>query len=182
MDKKNNIFIDSFNELKKLNTLTICAMLIAISIILGYFTINIGGIAKVGFSAIPATLAAYLFGPVVGAVYGATADVVKYLIKPDGTFYIFFTINAVIAGFIRGSILYKKELNIIRIIIAELIITILCNLILNTYFISLLQGKAFIALLPIRILKNTISLPSNVLVFYIVAKIVNPIKANILKR
>ena len=87
MEQKDNIFISSYNELKKVRTLTTCAMLISLSVILGYFTVNIGGIAKVGFSSIPATLAAFLFGPVVGGTFGAIADVTKYLIKPDGVFF-----------------------------------------------------------------------------------------------
>lgn len=101
MEQKDNVFISSYKELKKIRILTTCAMLISLSIILGYFTINIGGIAKVGFSSIPATLAAFLFGP-------AVADITKYLIKPDGAFFIGFTLNAILTGFIRGSILYKK--------------------------------------------------------------------------
>lgn len=180
MDKKNNIFLSSLEEFKDLRTLTLNAMLIAISVILGYFSINIGGIAKVGFSSIPAMFSAYLFGPLVGATFGAVADVVKYLIKPDGVFFIGFTLNAVLTGIIRGSILYKKDISLVRIIISELIITILCNLLINTYLISILQGKAFIALLPIRIVKNMLSLPTNVIVFYILSKAFLPLK-NILK-
>ena len=174
MEQKDNVFISSYKELKKIRTLTTCAMLISLSIILGYFTINIGGIAKVGFSSIPATLAAFLFGP-------AVADITKYLIKPDGAFFIGFTLNAILTGFIRGSILYKKELNIWRVIVSELIVTILCNLLINTYLISVLQGKAFIGMLPVRLIKNLISLPVNVVVFYILVKAFLPLKAMIYK-
>lgn len=181
MKQKGNIFISSYNELRKVRTLTTCAMLISLSIILGYFTINIGGIAKVGFSSIPATLAAFLFGPVVAGTFGAIADVAKYLIKPDGAFFIGFTLNAVLTGFIRGSILYKKEISIWRVIVSELIVTILCNLLINTYLISVLQGKAFIGMLPIRIVKNLISFPVNVAVFYVLAKAFLPLKAMIYK-
>lgn len=177
MEQKDNVFISSYKELKKIRTLTTCAMLISLSIILGYFTINIGGIAKVGFSSIPATLAAFLFGPVVAGVFGAVADVTKYLIKPDGVFFIGFTLNAILTGFIRGSILYKKDINIWRVIVSELIVTILCNLIINTYLISILQGKAFIGMLTVRVVKNLISLPVNVVVFYVLAKAFLPWKA-----
>lgn len=176
MDNKRNIFLSSLDELKDIRTVTVNAMLIAISVILGYFTINIAGVAKIGFGSIPAMFSAYFFGPVVGASFGAVSDVVKYLVKPDGVFFIGFTLNAILTGFIRGSILYKKEVSLTRIIISELIITLLCNLIINTYLISVLQGKAFIALLPLRITKNMISLPINVLSFYILSRAFLPIK------
>ena len=175
MDNKRNIFLSSLDEFKDIRTVTVNAMLIAISVILGYFTINIAGVAKIGFGSIPAMFSAYFFGPVVGASFGAVSDVVKYLVKPDGVFFIGFTLNAILTGFIRGSILYKKEASLTRIIISELI-TLLCNLIINTYLISVLQGKVFIALLPLRITKNMISLPINVLSFYILSRAFLPIK------
>ena len=181
MEQKNNIFTSSCNELKKVRTVTTCAMLISASIVLGYYTINIGGIAKVGFSSSPATLAAFLFGPVVAGAFGAVADVVKYIMKPDGAFFIGFTLNAILTGFIRGSILYKKKLDIRRVIISELIVTILCNLIINTYFISILQGKSYMLILPVRVTKNLISLPVNVIVFYTLAKTFLPLKELVYK-
>ena len=73
--------------------------------------------------------------------------------------------------------MYKKDLSIWRVIVSELIVTILCNLIINTYFISVLQGKAFIEMLPVRLVKNLISLPVNVAVLYVFAKAFLPWKA-----
>ena len=84
-------------------------------------------------------------------------------------------------GFIRGSILYKKKLDIRRVIISELIVTILCNLIINTYFISILQGKSYMLILPVRVTKNLISLPVNVIVFYTLAKTFLPLKELVYK-
>ena len=49
MDNKRNIFLSSLDEFKDIRTVTVNAMLIAISVILGYFTINIAGVAKIGF-------------------------------------------------------------------------------------------------------------------------------------
>ena len=51
----------------------------------------------------------------------------------------------------------------------------------NTYLISVLQGKAFIGMLPVRLIKNLISLPVNVVVFYTLAKAFLPLKAMIYK-
>ena len=77
--------------------------------------------------------------------------------------------------------MYKKDLSIWRVIVSELIVTILCNLIINTYFISVLQGKAFIGMLPVRLVKNLISFTVNVAVFYGLAKAFLPWKAIVYK-
>ena len=105
------IFLFSYRELKKVRTITTVAMFVALSIILGAFTVPIGNFLKIGFSSLTTVSVGYLFGPIVGSVFGAVTDIVKYAIKPTGPFFPGFTLNAIIAGFIYGSILYKKPLN-----------------------------------------------------------------------
>lgn len=166
-----NIFVSSAKELKKLKVLTLCAMLLATSIVLGYFTIPIGNVAKVGFSNIPAVIVAYLFGPITASFFGAASDVVKFMLKPDGQFVIWFTLNAMLAGVIRGVILYKKDVNIFRILICELFVIVLCNWIINTYLIHMMYGKSIIALLPVRITKDLVTYPIRVIVIYLLMKI-----------
>ncbi|EHO52822.1 hypothetical protein HMPREF9099_01202 [Lachnospiraceae bacterium oral taxon 082 str. F0431] len=104
-----DIFLFSYRELKKVRTITTVAMFVALSIILGAFTVPIGNFLKIGFSSLTTVSVGYLFGPIVGSVFGAITDVVKYAIKPTGPFFPGFTLNAIIAGFIYGSILYKKQ-------------------------------------------------------------------------
>lgn len=66
--------------------------------------------------------------------------------------------------------LYKKPLTIKRVILANLLVTVLVNLGLNTYWLTILYGDGFFALLPARILKQIIMLPIEVVLFYTVAK------------
>ena len=60
----------SFQELKHVKTLTTAAMLMAVSVVLGYFTIEAGPYLKIGFGGVVNQFVYYLFGPVAGAVYG----------------------------------------------------------------------------------------------------------------
>ncbi len=50
----------------------------------------------------------------------------------------------------------------------------MCNLALNTVWIHMLYGKAFMALLPGRALKNLLQYPVDVLLLYPVMKKVIP--------
>lgn len=53
----------SFQELKHVKTLTTAAMLMAVSVVLGYFTIEAGPYLKIGFGGVVNQFVYYLFGP-----------------------------------------------------------------------------------------------------------------------
>ena len=109
-EKKQNIFVSSSQELKKVPALAACAMFAALAMILNSVaSISIGPYIKIGFSAIPNQLVDYLFGPVTGSLFAGVLDIVKYVLKPDGAFFFGFTFNAMLAAFIYGCFYYKKK-------------------------------------------------------------------------
>ena len=165
------LFTDSLHELKSLKSMVMAAMLLAIAVVLGFFTLQLTEFIKVGFAYIANEFAGMMFGPVVGSLIGALADVLKYMVNPTGPFCPGFTISGFFGGLIYGIVLYKKPLSIKRIIIANTLVTVLVNLLLNTYWLTLLYGKAYMALLPARIVKQLIMLPIEVVLFYAVARI-----------
>ena len=104
MKKLATLFTDSWNEFHQVRTITTAAMFGAISVVLGYFTIAIGDYIKIGFSTICNQFVYYLFGPVVGGLFGGALDVLKFLIKPTGAFFPGFTLNAMLGGVLLGII------------------------------------------------------------------------------
>lgn len=48
--------------------MAVAAMLIAIGVILGFFSVQLTEFIRIGFSGIPNELASMLFGPVVGGI------------------------------------------------------------------------------------------------------------------
>ena len=71
---------------------------------------------------------------------------------------------------IYGCFYYKKNLTLGRVLVAKGIVVIVVNLFLNTLWLSMLGGKAFMAILPPRLLKNIIMWPIDSLVFFALAK------------
>ena len=71
------LFTDSYRELKSVRTITTMAMLAAIAIILGMFSIEYGNFIRIGFSSIPNGIIAYLFGPTVGGIFSGTLDILS---------------------------------------------------------------------------------------------------------
>lgn len=170
MTKLATLFTDSYREFGKIRTITVAAMFGAISVVLGYFTIEVGSFLKIGFSTISNQFVYYLFGPVVGSVFGGALDILKYLIKPTGAFFPGFTLGAMVGGVIYGSFLYRRPISLRRVFAAELTAAIVCNMLLGTLWLSILYGKGFMALLPMRVVKNLIQWPVNSILFYSIGK------------
>ena len=169
MKKLATLFTDSYRELFRVRTITLCAMFGALSIVLGYFTIRVGDYFNLGFAGLANELVHFIFGPVVGGVFGGVMDILKYIINPSGAFFFGFTFNAILAGVIYGAFWYKRPLSFARVMAARLVVIVVCNLLLNTLWLSMLSGKGFLVLLGPRVLKNLIMWPVDSLVLVMVA-------------
>ena len=70
-------FRDSFHELKDVKALATTAMLLAIAVVLGFYTLQVTDFIKIGFAFIADEMTGMMFGPVVGGLMGAAADIVN---------------------------------------------------------------------------------------------------------
>ena len=170
MQKAAMLWRSSYQELKHVRNITTAAMFMAVSVVLGYFTIEAGPYLKIGFGPIVNQFVYYLFGPVFGACYGGVLDLVKYVVKPTGTFFFGFTFDAMLGGVLYGSVLYKQPLSFKRALAANFLVALICNVFFNTLWLSMMSGKGILALLPMRLLKNLIKWPVDASLFYLIAK------------
>ena len=168
-----DLYRASFAELKKVKSVTLTAMLMALSVILGYFTIEAGPYLKIGFSSLVNQFVCFLFGPVVGTVYNGLLDILKYMVKPTGPFFPGFTLTAMLGGVIHGYILYRRRPTLARVFAAQLLVKVLLNCGLNTLWLQMLYGQGFMAILPGRIVSNAVMLPVDTLLYYIILQAVD---------
>ena len=166
MKKMKELFLSSSKEMKNLKCITLLSMLGAVSIILGYLTFMPSQTIKVTFNFLPNEFVYYLFGPVTGAFFGAAMDILTYILRPTGPFFYGFTISAILNGLLYGMILYKRPVSFKRILAANVIQMFTINLLLNTYWLSMLYGNAFMILLPARAVKAAIMLPVESVMLY----------------
>ena len=172
MKKMRQLFADSLGELQDVRKLSVMAMMLALAVVLGFYaTVQVGDFLKIGFAFIPNELTGMLFGPAAGGLLAALADIVKYLVKPVGAFFPGFTVSALLGGVIYGAVLYKRPLSLKRVIVANALVTVFVNLLLNTYWLTVLYCNAFGALLPARMLKEAILLPIDILLYYTIARV-----------
>lgn len=168
MKKFKELYLSSVRELASPRNLALCGVMGALALVLGIVaSIQIGPYIKIGFSGLPNRIVECLFGPVIGCIFGGAMDILKFIAKPDGPFFFGFTFDAMLAGILYGSILYKKPVTIPRVFIAELSAKVIVNCGFNTLWISILYGKGFLVLLPMRLLKNAIMLPIDTAITFV---------------
>lgn len=166
----------SCSELKSIHALTLCGILLALRVVLGFLEINIGDSYRITFSAIPVGLTGYMFGAVPGAIVGACGDIITLIIKPTGGINFGILLAKALYGFILGLILYKKPANLVRTIIACTIAVIICNLAITTASLCIAYGYPFGAIFPVRLVTNAITLPIDISLIFVFQKLANKIK------
>ena len=162
---------------KKTDTrlLTSLALLTALEIVLSRFlSINTWNL-RIGFSFVPIAMAAMLFGPLPAGTVAAVADMIGAILFPTGPFFPGFTITAFLTGLVLGFFLREKQTPP-RVAGAVLINQLVLGLLLNTFWISLLYGSAFVPLLFTRIGQCAILIPVQFVVILVLRRAMTGIR------
>lgn len=164
--------------MSKNKKIILTSTLLATLIILSRFLSIKTPILKISFAFIPTMLCAIWLGAKWTVLLNVLADIIGATLFPTGPFFIGYTISTAISGLIYGLLLYKKEENsytdkqfLIRLIIAVVLVTSISNIGLNTLWISITTGKAFIVLLGTRIVKELIMIPIRIVVILFIEEI-----------
>lgn len=167
---------ESALELKQTKSLTALGLLVAMNIVVGTLFIEIGPNLRIGFAFLVVGICALYYGPIATGCVGIIADILKYLIRPSGVFFLGFTLNEFLSGFIVGIILYKKPVTIKKVFLARLLVVIIVNIVLTPIWLSVLYGKGFIFYVSTRIFKNMILLPIETVILYYLLKATERVK------
>lgn len=170
-------FTDSAKELTQTRNMVLCGLMGALAIVLSYTTsIYITPNIRIGFSNLPNISVDYLMGPVVGLIFGGAMDIIKYFVKPNGgSFFPGYTLTAMVSGLIYGILLYKKPIKLWRVLLSEVLVKLICNCGLNTLWLTITGGEAFMVLLPARFIKNLVFIPIDALTALFVITLVRQV-------
>ena len=161
--------------MSKNKKIVLTAVLLAMEIVLSRFLSIKTPLMKISFAFVPTCICAIWLGAKWTVLLNVLGDLIGATLFPTGAYFVGYTISTAIAGLIYGLILYKDEKKIytnkqflIRIIISVILVTCISNIGLNTLWISITTGKAFIILLGTRIIKEIIMIPIQIIcIFYI---------------
>ncbi|MBB5182484.1 folate family ECF transporter S component [Catenisphaera adipataccumulans] len=158
------------SKLKDVKVLSGAAMLVAVGILLGFFKIPLTQLIEIRFGSLPIAIAGAFYGTGIGALVGALTDIGAFLVKPTGPYFPGFTISGLVSGFIFGKFFYGKEITVQRIVLAEIVHTLIVGIGLNSIWLSMLYGNAFMVVLAARLLKEIVMIPVNSLIVMVVLK------------
>ena len=147
-------------------------MLLALSVILGFFKIPLSQISEIRLQFLPIAAVGTLFGPLYGGIAGGLSDILCYLVRPTGAFFPGFTVSAVIQGVIYGIVLGKNR-SIGAILLALTLDTVIVSLILTPVWLMLLYGNSFTVIFTGRIIKVLIMYPINAVLLTAVVKLLS---------
>ncbi|MDY2649236.1 MAG: folate family ECF transporter S component, partial [Pyramidobacter porci] len=123
-----NRWLGSLREFRSIRVVAFCGVMCALAMILSAVaTVNLGPYVKIGLSGIPNQVVDYLFGPAAGALFSGALEVIKFMLRPDGVYFPGFTLSAVLAGVIYGTVLYRRPLSVARVFVAHLLVKLIVN-------------------------------------------------------
>lgn len=193
------LFSDSAKELKKISTLTVSGLFIALSIVLRNLTINISADLRINFAFLGVMIIGMLYGPVVSIMGSIGVDIIGYFLDGFKARDYNFALLAVkiIAGLIYGIMLYKKTTNkslIVNSVIARVIVVLICQVTLNSIilyycyqnrnfpFMSASEWSAFGLWMIPRLTKNALMLPVEIALSVIILPIARQSYYRVFKR
>lgn len=165
----------SAKEMKSTRSLVGVAMLCAINIIVGQWAITISPTQKIGFSFLSVGVCGMLYGPVLTGMAGIVNDIIKFLLKPTGSFMIGFTLIEGLQGVFYGLFLYRNKVSLPRVFFTRLCIMVFLNLLLTPTVLYLYYGTGFIGLVAGRLVKNIVMLPITTAVQFMLLRAISEI-------
>lgn len=175
-----NLWKESAQYFKNPKAVVAAGMLLALHVVLGIFvTIPLTDSVRISISFITNVVTGYLFGPWMAMVSGALGDILQFIIKPTGTYFFGWTLNAAIAGIIYGIAFYRKAPEstgkgsivskiafLLRCILAMAFVAVMIQMFMGTFWCCIMYGKGFWFYFSQRAVKSLIQLPFNVVLVY----------------
>lgn len=149
--------------------IALTAMLVAIQVVLGKFSVGDPQVLKVGLGFIATGMVGYFLGPWLGGIAMIINDLISNTILSSGsTFFPGFTFSAFLSGVIAGIFLHHQEITLRRLFAYEFVQIGVTNVFFTTLWLHLLYGAPFAQLLIARMPKELISWPIESFVGFII--------------
>ncbi len=151
-------------ELKKPRMLVFAAVLVAMRVVLKAFSIPIiPGQLYITFGFLVNALGSMVYGPFIAVFSGAVSDTVGTILFPKGPYFFPYIFQEIAGSLIFALFLYKKRINVPRIIAARFSVSLWCNIIIQPLIVLMWNAfypdSAYSALSELKIIKNICMFP-----------------------
>ena len=158
---------EKMSPTQKTLMLVTCGMLVALDVVLTRFaSVNLWD-KRIGFSFVAVGLAAYLYGPIGGAVVHGLSDFIGALVFPYGPYFPGYTLTAMVIGLVFGLCFYRST-KVWRIALGVVGAQAVGSILLNTLWIAITNHTPYFALLPGRLIQASVMVPVQLVVLPLV--------------
>ncbi|WP_295473404.1 folate family ECF transporter S component [uncultured Subdoligranulum sp.] len=169
-DPLTRLRVDAVRELHDPRTLATAAVLSAVHLVLNQFTIPVSQLLEVGFDFLAVAAIGYLCGPWVAGLSGIVTDLLGYILRPNGPYFPGWTLSAILVGVLYGLWLYRRPIKLWRVVLCKLNMVLLFNFLLTPLWLHITYGQSFVVLSSLRLVKNVIKFPLDILLLMLVLK------------
>ena len=167
-----NAAAGSFREVRML---AVCAMFIALRVVLSSVFIPVGENLRIYFTFFLASLGASIYGPLMALAEGFLSDIIGYILFPSGAFFPGYTLSAMLSSFLYALFFYRQNITVLRVFLCKLTVNVLVNICLGSLWSALLFGKGYLYYLAKSVLKNLLLLPIETAVMVLVFRTIRPL-------
>lgn len=176
---------DAAAELKDTHMLVFAALMIALRLVMKQVSIPITPFLRINFSYFVNALGAMVFGPVFAAICAAITDVLGFIIRPDGVYFLPFILTEMGGSVMFALFLYRAKITTTRVMLSRFSINLFVNVLLQTpimmwYYALYMGGKQYtFALAMPSIIKNILMFPIESLLLTLFLGVMLPITSRL---
>ncbi len=161
--------------LRSTKMLVFTALCIALNIVLSFYKIPLGDNLNVLPSYFANATFGMVCGPVMAVPYGIAKDLIGYMMYPDGGFFPGYTLTSVLGAMVYALAFFRARVTVARVVVAKLVNNYLINVLLGSFWSSVLYSKGYYYYLIKSLVKNTILLPVEILMLVVLFTALVPI-------
>ena len=155
--------------------LAVCAMFIALRVVLSSVFIPVGENLRIYFTFFLASLGASVYGPLMALAEGFLSDIIGYILFPSGAFFPGYTLSAMLGSFLYALFFYRQEITVVRVFLCKLTVNVLINICLGSLWSAMLYGKGYLYYLAKSVVKNLLLLPLETTVMVVIFRTMRPL-------
>lgn len=153
--------------------ITLMGMLVALNVVMAELCkiVIIPNVLELALGFVPLALSGMLFGVVPTVVVAVVADIIGALLFSSGSFYFGYTLTAFLTGLFYGLFLHKKELRVSRVILCQLLISLICYALLNSLWaLNWVTKTAATEYIGVRLLAQLCSFPAYIAILFVLRR------------
>ena len=156
---------DAAAELKDTHMLVFAALMIALRLVMKQISIPITPFLRINVAYFVNALGAMVFGPVFAMICAAVTDVLGYIIRPDGVYFLPFILTEIGGSLVFALFLYRAKITPARVMLSRFTINLVINVLLQTpimmwYYALYMGGKQYTFAMAVPgMIKNILMFP-----------------------